>query len=60
MKKVIIIGLLTILLLALIVGFKAFLFVFGTIMHYGLFALCIAILIYLGYRFTSKKDDEPK
>lgn len=61
MLKTIGIGLLTVLVLALILAAQAFAWVFATVIHYGIPALVIALLIYAYLRYgLKKKKDEDK
>jgi hypothetical protein len=61
MKHAIIIGLLAILVLAIILGLQAFAWVFTTVIHYGLIALVIAVILYLYFKLRgNKKDKQPK
>lgn len=56
MKNILIVGLLTIVLAAFIMGIKAFIWVFSTVLHYGLVAFVIALLIFLLFVRRSKTN----
>lgn len=62
MKHAVIIGILTVLILALLFAIKAFAFVFVAIFQYGLLALGTACALYLWWTLSrkskKKKQDE--
>lgn len=58
MKQTIIIGVITVVILALLFAVKAFTFVFVTVLHYGIYALILALLIYVVVKTFKRKDDE--
>lgn len=45
---------LTVLVLAIILGFKAFITVFGIVVYYGSIALLIAIILYLYFSIKGR------
>lgn len=55
MKHALIIGLLTIVIAAILMATQAFVWVFTTIIHYGLISLVIAAVVYLYFWSRSKR-----
>lgn len=60
MKHAIIIALLAIVVLAIILGLQAFVFVFATVFRFGLIAVVIAALLYLLWLARSSKKNDKK
>lgn len=58
MKNVLIIAFLTIVVLAVILGIKAFVWVFSSVFYYGCIALLIALLIFAWWKLTRKTKEK--
>lgn len=60
MKNPFIIGFIAILVLALILASRAFVFVFTMVLHYGIIALVIAVLIWAAFWIRNKTKGDGK
>ena len=63
MKNAIIIGIITVVILAIILGLQAFAWVFSIVINYGIPALVIALVIFAYFKFRGRnrdRDDKEK